>query len=772
MAPSTEPTAPPGRPARQGRAARLFGSLRNRARAHASGLTVVLLTAALVSTVLGTGALGRADEMSDGAVWLWTSPLGEAARVNGNSGEVDLVAGLPESAGTDIRVVQNDDYLLLYDPVTGKVTSVDLRRMGFSGVLELGSGDFDLVLGEDAAAVIDRASGEVKAVDPATLQPTGETLKIPAPLVGGAFDDEGTLWLGVPSQGTVVGVEIPEDEAVIERTAAVAEPGADLALTVLDEGALAVDRTGDRLVTLDAGGETEAVDSPVPLEDAELPARTRGDLVAVSLPGAGEVLTVTDPHGAAGIAHFPVGEDAGAAVAYEGRVYVPFAGEGTVRVFDAEGGELNPVTLPEAEGPLELEVREGRLFINSPRTGTAAVVDPDGTATIVDKSDPPPGPGDEEDGAPAPGSPDAGDTGEPDDQPGTDPGTGQAADEPGDDGPADLPDLPGPGDDSGDGQGGRGEGDGAGEGDGPGEPLPPVPSSDPSPGPEEPEEPEEPEGAPPGAPTPVTATAGDGSVSLSWPEAYSPDAPVEEYLITWDDGELTVGGDELSADISGLVNGTTYRFRVRATNANGPGPAAQSTEVTPGERAPGAPGSVTATATGGGSATVSWEAVDGAHDYLLTIDAASGADPADRTSTGTSADVSGLTPGGTYTFTVTARTEGGVSGGSTSSEPLTMPEPELGAPASVSHTVSGGNVTVTWTAVEGAARYTITPRGDGGLQPVTVAGSSAGGGSVSHTMARGSTGRCYGFTVVAVAEDGTVAQSSTSGPSRCEREFR
>ncbi|CAL9506875.1 hypothetical protein SUDANB121_03570 [Nocardiopsis dassonvillei] len=764
MAPSTESPAVPDRPSRAASAGRLLGSLRNRARAHASGLTVVVLTAALLSTVLGTGALGRADEMSDGAVWLWTSPLGEAARINGNSGEVDLVAGLPESAGTDIRVVQNDDFLLLYDPVTGKVTSVDLRRMGFSGVLELGAGDFDLVLGEDGAAVIDRASGEVKAVDPATLQPTGETLRIPAPLVGGAFDDEGTLWLGVPTQGTVVGVEISGEDAVVERTAAAAEPGADLALTVLDEGAFAVDRTGDRLVTVAADGDTRAVESPLPLEDADLPARTRGGLVAVTLPGAGEVLTVADPHGAARTAHFSVGEGAGTAVAYGGRVYVPFADEGMVRVFEAGGGELTPVTLPDAEGPLEMEVREGRLFINSPRTGVAAVVDPDGRATIVDKSDPPPGLGGQEEGAPAPGAPEPGDSGEPDPQPGTDPGPGPGAADPGDSGPADVPDAPGPGDLPGEGRGGRGEGDGAGEGADPGEPLPPVPTPDPGG--------DEPEGAPPGAPTPVSATAGDGSASLSWPEAYSPDAPVDEYQITWNNGELTVGGDELSAEITGLDNGTAYRFRVRAVNAHGIGPAAQSMEVTPGERAPGAPASVTAQANGSENATVSWSAVDGAHDYLLTIDAASGTDPSDRTATGTSADVSGLTPGETYTFTVTARTEGGVSGGPTSSRPLTMPEPVLGAPASVGHSVSGANVTITWTRVEGAAQYRITPSGDGGLGAVTVTGNAAGGGSLSHTMGRGGSGRCYGFTVVALAADGTAAQSSTSSPSRCEREFR
>ncbi|MEE2046877.1 hypothetical protein Q7689_26440, partial [Nocardiopsis tropica] len=398
--PSSDPAPPAPRPALLRRWARAAGE---RTRSHASGITVTLLAAAVVSSVLGTGAVGRADEMSDGTVWLWTSPVGEAVRVNGNNAAVDLVASLPEAAGVDVQVVQNDEYLLLYDPATGKVTSVDLRRMGYSGVLELGSGgDFGLVLGEETAAVIDRATGEVKAVDPATLQPTGATLNVPAPLTGGAFDDSDTLWLGVPTQGTAVGVRIQGEDAAITETLAVAEPGTGIAMTVLDDGALVTDPGDGRVVAVRGDGDPVVTDVPVELEGAEMPVRTHGDDVAVTLPGTGEVLTVTDPAGSAGIGHFPAGDGGGTATAYEGRVYVPFPEEGTVRVFDAQGAELNPVSLPGAEGPLELEVREGRLYINSPHTGVAAIVDPDGGATVVDKADPPPGPGDADGGAPAP----------------------------------------------------------------------------------------------------------------------------------------------------------------------------------------------------------------------------------------------------------------------------------------------------------------------------------------------------------------------------------
>ncbi|WP_262391493.1 hypothetical protein [Nocardiopsis sp. CNR-923] len=341
--------------------------------------------------------MGRADEMSDGAVWLWSGPLGEAVRVNGNNAQIDLVAALPESSGSRVRVSQNDDYLLLFDPVSGRVTSVDLREMGFSGVLDLGAGgDFSLTLGEETAVVIDHEGGEVRAVDPATLQPTGPLLRIPAPLAGGAFDDSDTLWLGVPTQGTVVGVTVQEGEATIEQTVSVADPGADIAVTVLDGGVLTVDRTGETMVAVNGRGEPRVLTSPIPLEGAEVPERTRGDLAAVTLPASGEIVTVRDPGGAGRVGSFSTGrEGGGVAVPYEGRLYVPYEDEATVRAFDATGKELNPISLTGAEGPLELETREGNLYINAPDSGVAAVVDPEGQATVIDKTARPPGTGEE-----------------------------------------------------------------------------------------------------------------------------------------------------------------------------------------------------------------------------------------------------------------------------------------------------------------------------------------------------------------------------------------
>jgi Fibronectin type III domain len=90
---------------------------------------------------------------------------------------------------------------------------------------------------------------------------------------------------------------------------------------------------------------------------------------------------------------------------------------------------------------------------------------------------------------------------------------------------------------------------------------------------------------PPGAPTGLTATPGNGTVTLSW-SAPSSDggSPVDGYVIQ---GGTSPSGvsitDQITgttATMSGLTNGTTYFFRVNAHNPSGDGAAATVT-VTP-----------------------------------------------------------------------------------------------------------------------------------------------------------------------------------------------
>lgn len=89
----------------------------------------------------------------------------------------------------------------------------------------------------------------------------------------------------------------------------------------------------------------------------------------------------------------------------------------------------------------------------------------------------------------------------------------------------------------------------------------------------------------PGAPTNVAATAGDASAQVTWSAPSSNGgASITSYTVTSSPGGLTAstGGSGRSATVTGLTNGTSYTFTVRATNSAGTGPASSaSNSVTP-----------------------------------------------------------------------------------------------------------------------------------------------------------------------------------------------
>ncbi|WP_404502035.1 fibronectin type III domain-containing protein, partial [Arthrobacter sp. GAS37] len=191
----------------------------------------------------------------------------------------------------------------------------------------------------------------------------------------------------------------------------------------------------------------------------------------------------------------------------------------------------------------------------------------------------------------------------------------------------------------------------------------------------------------PAAPTGVTATAGNASAAVSWTAPANGGSPITSYAITPHAGTttlapVTVTGNPpaTTANITGLTNGTAYTFTVTATNAIGTSPASTaSAPVTPtaAATAPAAPTGVTATA-GNASATVSWTApANGGSpitSYAITPHAGA-TTLAPVTVTGnpppTTANITGLSNGTAYTFTVTATNAVGTSVASTASAPVT-----------------------------------------------------------------------------------------------------
>ncbi len=81
----------------------------------------------------------------------------------------------------------------------------------------------------------------------------------------------------------------------------------------------------------------------------------------------------------------------------------------------------------------------------------------------------------------------------------------------------------------------------------------------------------------PGAPTGLTAHAGNGAVTVSWAApASNGGSPITGYTVAASSGGKTCTTAALSCTVTGLVNGTSYTFKVTATNSQGTGPTSTS----------------------------------------------------------------------------------------------------------------------------------------------------------------------------------------------------
>jgi hypothetical protein len=189
----------------------------------------------------------------------------------------------------------------------------------------------------------------------------------------------------------------------------------------------------------------------------------------------------------------------------------------------------------------------------------------------------------------------------------------------------------------------------------------------------------------PGQVTGATATAsGQTSADVSW-TAPSSGGPVTSYKITPFIGSsaqtpkvITGSPPATSTKVTGLTSGTTYTFTVQAINASGAGPSsAQSNAVTPvAAVAPSAPTGVAAQPASQ-SARVTWTLPDSDGDSPITGQTitpyvgSTAQTPVQVSASATSATVTGLTDGTSYTFKVTATNAVGTSPASGASNAVT-----------------------------------------------------------------------------------------------------
>ncbi len=173
----------------------------------------------------------------------------------------------------------------------------------------------------------------------------------------------------------------------------------------------------------------------------------------------------------------------------------------------------------------------------------------------------------------------------------------------------------------------------------------------------------------PPAPTGLTATAGNGSVTLSWSASSGATSYTVKRSTTSGSGYTTIasGVTGTSFTNTGLSNGTTYHYVVSASNSAGESANSSQASAQPVApiTAPAAPTGLSATA-GNASVTLSWSASSGATSYTVkrSTTSGSGYSVVANNLTATSYNDAGLTNGTTYHYVVSASNSAGESANS------------------------------------------------------------------------------------------------------------
>jgi Domain of unknown function (DUF1929)/Fibronectin type III domain len=290
--------------------------------------------------------------------------------------------------------------------------------------------------------------------------------------------------------------------------------------------------------------------------------------------------------------------------------------------------------------------------------------------------------------------------------------------------------------------------------------------------------------AAPAAPLGVTATAASHSAVVNWSAPASNGSPITSYTVTPYIGSaaqattvVTGAPPTATATVTGLTNGTAYTFTVTATNGVGTGPASTpSNPVTPtAPTVPAAPAAVTAAA-GNQSATVSWSApASGGSPITLytvtpylggvaqTATAISGSPPA------TTANITGLTNGDAYTFTVTATNAVGVGPASQASGAVTPTA--TAAPAFVqqvsAHGSAKASIAVTTAANVTAGNRLVVEVADWSGSKATTSSvtDSAGDTFTEVATETGSDGAQLSVWTAPVSQSGGTKPTITAKPS-------
>ena len=270
----------------------------------------------------------------------------------------------------------------------------------------------------------------------------------------------------------------------------------------------------------------------------------------------------------------------------------------------------------------------------------------------------------------------------------------------------------------------------------------------------------------PSAPTGVVAVAHAASAKVSWKAAATNGSPITSYTVTSSPTAKTcTATGTLSCTVTGLANGDTYSFRVRATNGAGTGPTSTPSNTVEPQSVPGAPTGLKVTPANA-VVKVSWSAPPANGTAITRYNVIS--TPTGKTCTATtnlSCTVLALTNGTSYTFRVSATNGRGAGPTSTPSVAVVPASPPTTAPVLISTTAESGAIALTWKPVSptkdgGAAITGYVARAEIGT---TVKSSKSVGSTATSATVTGLTnGTAYRVTVSATNSAGT-GPPATSG---------
>ena len=264
----------------------------------------------------------------------------------------------------------------------------------------------------------------------------------------------------------------------------------------------------------------------------------------------------------------------------------------------------------------------------------------------------------------------------------------------------------------------------------------------------------------PAPPTGLVANAGNTQVSLTW-NASAGATSYEVYEATTNGGPYSSVNvtSNTNYTVTGLTNGTTYYFVVRAINSVGTSSNSTQANATPAVPPPSAPTGVAASG-GNGQVQINWNSVSGATSYNIYWSTASGVTPQNGTKIANVTSPytqTGLTNGTIYYYVVTAVNSSGESAAST---PQAQATPSSGGSV-VTHTYSVGTGP-RGIAIDSSGNIWVTNNGSNTVTKLSSSGSTLGTYPVG-TYPVGISIDSAGNVWVANGNSNTVTKLSSSG---------